>query len=330
MDEIQARQALSLPRVLFVKRFLLLVLLLALGVLLVPNVRSLYEGIVFYLFPALTYRPTPVQPVNPAGRYASLYDLVRLPNQKRFEYIRDHLALPGVTVTLIPIPNSPFSDVFATFQATGPYLVFCAHYDKFSDDPNFQGADDNTSGVSILLASIATFAQRGNGGNRAFLFTGEEETGLHGAAAFVDFVRAHQLAIKEIVDYNSFGRDQLAIRPPAALPGFVFTLPFYGDVTYDGQNFRRGPAFPPPDAPLAQAIQQIEPQTVVLQRFTSLSDSNVFQADGIKTVAVSSSNMYYLQLAWNTFADRVELIDERNLDLAYDLVMRYPGTRPDP
>jgi Zn-dependent M28 family amino/carboxypeptidase len=205
--------------------------------------------------------------------------------------------------------------------------VYCAHYDKFSDAPDFQGATDNTSGVSILLASISELARTGQGGNRAFLFTGEEETGLHGAAAFVDYARTNHIAIREIVDLNSFGRDQLALRPPAELPGFVFTLPFYGELVFDGSNLRGSRPYAPVDAGFARALQQIQPDIAVLQNFTSLSDSNVFQSNGIDTVAVSSSNMYYLQQTWNTWTDRVELVDERNLELAYELVLAYDGGR---
>jgi hypothetical protein len=60
-----------------------------------------------------------------------------------------------------------------------------------------------------------------------------------------------------------------------------------------------------------------------LERFTALSDSNVFQANGIDTVAISSSNVYYLQLAWDTYADQVQLLDERNLERAYELILAF-------
>jgi hypothetical protein len=33
--------------------------------------------------------------------------------------------------------------------------------------------------------------------------------------------------------------------------------------------------------------------------------------------------MHFLDLTWHTYADRVELLDERNLDLAYDLILSY-------
>ncbi len=306
------------------KRLLLALILLILAALILSNARSLSEGIAYYLLPAITFNPTPIQPVSRTGEFASMYDLVKLRNVERRDYILQHLDSPKTTAEQIPIPNSQTPDIFAHFDLTGPYTIFCAHYDKYHDDANFQGASDNTSGVSVLLAAAQELARRGDGGNRAFLFTGEEETGLSGATAFVEYARANHLAIREIVDLDSLGRDALAIRPSAEQPGFFFALPLFGDIAFDGSVFQRGRAYPPANARLTQSLLRVQPDIVVLERFTALSDSNVFQANGIDTVAISSSNMYYLQLAWDTYADRVELVDERNLEKAYELVMHYP------
>ena len=38
---------------------------------------------------------------------------------------------------------------------------------------------------------------------------------------------------------------------------------------------------------------------------------------------VSGDNIYYLEQTWHTHADRVELLDEKNLDLAFELSMQY-------
>jgi Zn-dependent M28 family amino/carboxypeptidase len=303
--------------------FGLVLLLLLLVLLIVPNARSLYEGVFFYLRFAVTPL-TSSEPVRPDGRYASLYDLIRLRNAERYRYLLDHLSLPGVAVAQIPIPNYPQPDLFVTSGSSGPYNVYCAHYDKAYDDPNYEGASDNTAAVSVLLASIAELA-RGEGiGNRAFLFSGQEESGLGGAEAFVHYARANNLPVREIVDFDSLGRGRLAIRPSADLPGFVFTLPFYGDIVYDGREFRRSRPFPQPSARLTQALLKVQPDIVRLERFTALSDSNVFQAEGIDTVAISADDQHYLELAWDTYADRVELLDEGNLDRALNLVLGYP------
>jgi hypothetical protein len=308
------------------RRFALIglgLLLLFFVTLIVPNGRSLYEGVYFYLRFAIS--PLQVsQPVRRDGRYASLYDLIRLRNSERYGYLLDHLNLPGVVVVQIPIPNFPQPDLFIEFNGTGPFTVYCAHYDKAYDDPQYQGASDNTAAVSVLLASIAELARGRGGGSRAFLFTGQEESGPGGAAAFVQYARAKNLPIREIIDFDSLGRGRLTMRPSADLPGFVFTLPFYGDVVYDGQAFRPNRSYPLPAQRLTQALMQVQPDMVQLERFTALSDSNVFQASGIDTVAISADDMHYLELAWDTYADRTDLLEEGNLDRAFNLVLNYP------
>ena len=102
----------------------------------------------------------------------------------------------------------------------------------------------------------------------------------------------------------------------------MFTLPFYGDVAYDGRQLRPSPAYPLANERLTQTLLRAQPDIVVYQRFTALSDSNVFQANGIDTVAISGDDMYYLEQTWHTYADRVELLDERNLDRAFDLITK--------
>lgn len=297
--------------------------LLVLVFLIIANGRSLYEGVFFYL--RYVFSPvTSVQPVRPDGRYSSLYDLVRLRNAERYRYLLDHLDLPGVTVIEIPIPNFPQPDLFVILNSSGPYTVYCAHYDKAYDDPLFQGASDNTAAVSVLLAGIGELARKGGGGNQAFLFSGQEESGLGGAEAFVQYARSNELPIHDIVDFDSLGRGRLTMRPSSDRPGFVFTLPLFGEIVYDGREFHSSPGYPMPSSRLAQALLEVQPDLVRLQRFTALSDSNVFQAHGIDTVAISADDQHYLELAWDTYADRVELLQEGNLDRAFNLVLSYP------
>ncbi len=303
------------------KRVLLTIVGFLVAIVLVANARALYEGVFFYLRDVVTYDPRAVQPISRAGRYASVYDLVAARNAERRAYILQRASrLPMVE---IPISNSLTSNLFIRFaDAPGPYTIFSAHYDKLYDDANYQGASDNTAAVSVLLAAMDELARRGDGGNRAFLFTGEEETGLRGAQAFVEYARANNIQIRAIINFDNIGRGSLAIRPLAEIPGFVFTLPLIGDFAYDGRALRASPAYPLANPRLTQELVRAQPGIVVSERFTARGDSNVFQADGIDTVLISSDNMYYLETTWHTYADRVELLDESNLDLAFELIMK--------
>lgn len=304
-----------------IARAFILVVLVLCATLLLSNARSLYEGIFFYLRDIIT--PSPIRPVNRTGRYASLYELIQLRNGERRDYIRGHLETAGMTVTRIPVPDSQLADLWVRFNSEGPYTVYSAHYDKLYDDVNYQGASDNTAAVSVLLAAALDLQRQGYRGPAAFLFTGEEEKGLRGAIAFMNYVHATRLAIRENVNFDNVGRGKLAIRPSVQIPGYSFTLPFYGDLTYDGRTLRSSPSYAPASPRLAHALQNVQPDIVVYERFTATSDSNIFQANGIDTVAISGDDMPYLEETWHTYADRVELVDEQNLDRAYELIMRY-------
>ncbi len=309
------------------KRIALGVLLFIIFALVFFNLRSLYEGIFFYLRDTIRYNPNPPYQIQRDGRYSSLYDLVQLRNSERQAFILRRLDALGVSVTQIPIPNSTQIDLLVRFSPSGPYTVFSAHYDKIFDDPNYEGASDNTAAVSVLLASIETLARRNERGAVAFLFTGEEERGLRGAAAFLDYARANNIAIRENVNFDNIGRGKLSIRPSAGVPGFAFSIPFLSEYSYDGREFRPSPPYPLAPSQLTQAVLRAQPETTVYERFTARSDSNVFQENHIDTVAISGDDMRFLDLTWHTYADRVELLDERNLDLAFELILKYAVAR---
>ncbi|HEX9075407.1 MAG TPA: M20/M25/M40 family metallo-hydrolase [Anaerolineae bacterium] len=304
-----------------IARAAVLVVLVLLAALLLPNARSLYEGIFFYLRDIIS--PSPIHPISRTGRYASLFDLIQLRNGERRDYILSHLEAGGMAVTRIPVPDSQLADLLVRFNAEGPYTVYSAHYDKLYDDVAYQGASDNTAAVSVLLATAVELQREGYRGRAAFLFTGEEEKGLRGAIAFMNYVHATRLPVRENVNFDNVGRGKLAIRPSVQIPGYSFTVPFYGDLTYDGRTLRPSPPYAPANPRLTQDLVGIQPDMVVYEHFTATSDSNIFQANGIDTVAISGDDMHYLEETWHTYADRVELLDEQNLDRAYDLILRY-------
>lgn len=302
--------------------FIVLVALIA-----IPNARSLYEGIFFYIpdmiaHPSLASYAQPARPIRQDGRYGSLYKLVQLRNAGRLDFLVNHLEAAGVTVVRVPIAGSTFPSLFVRFNPSGPYTLFSAHYDKLYDDTNYQGASDNTAADSVLLAAVVDLAQHGYRGSAAFLFTGEEEKGLKGAAGFMEYARATSLQVRENVNLDNIGRGRLAIRPSVDVPGYAFTIPLSGEWTYDGRELSRSGPVQPANAKLTQALLRVQPDIVVYERFTALSDSNVFQANGLDTVAISGDDMHFLELTWHTYEDRVQLLDEENLDRAFDLITR--------
>lgn len=68
------------------------------------------------------------------------------------------------------------------------YIVFTAHYDHLGRQGRriFNGADDNASGVAVMLAIAAHFKAAPPHHSLLFVATDAEESGLHGAHALFD------------------------------------------------------------------------------------------------------------------------------------------------
>lgn len=286
------------------------------------NLTALYEGARFFVWPALTDSTQRLAAVSPNGRYAALYDLIHVTNIVRFGYLVKQLDLPDVSIQIIPIPASPQSDIFVQFHRAEnqPLTVYAAHYDKIYDDSIYQAAFDNSSSVSVLLASIRALAQANQPGARAFLFTGEEERGLHGAEAFVTYARANNLRLREIINFDNLGRGALAISPPSNNPGYVFLIPLYGEMVFDGRGLTRMPPYSEVNSRLAKKIRCLDSQITAFRHFTTRGDVNIFEENGIDSVAIGGDDAAFADEVWHTYQDTADKIDEHNLDLAYDLI----------
>jgi hypothetical protein len=303
-------------------RFLVAGVALAVFILLGRNLRSLREGLI-YLRQMLAWDSKRVKPVDPAGAFGVCHDLVGLDNAARQDLIIRRLRDLNLSPVLIPVLQEPLSNVLVPLRDTGPYTLFVAHYDKSRETDTYHGASDNTAAVAALLAALRDLVDHPPGRPVAFLFTAAEERGLRGARSFLSWSRAQGLAVQGVVNFDMIGRGRLASRP-SALPGFYFWLPGLGEMVFDGRKLGRGGACPPPEPELLARLQAIlGKDLVVYQRFTARSDSNVFQEAGLPSVSLSSDDMYYLDLVWERDADRVELLDEENLDLARRLVVDY-------
>lgn len=96
------------------------------------------------------------------------------------------------------------------------WVVVVAHYDHLGvggdDDPNpgktYFGADDNASGVAVLLESARYFASEFEAPQRGVLFalTAGEEIGLKGARAMVADLEADGEKVVAVVNLDTVGR----------------------------------------------------------------------------------------------------------------------------
>ena len=89
-------------------------------------------------------------------------------------------------------------------------VVVGGHYDSV---PNVQGANDNASGIAVVLALARAWAGAASAADVCFIGFGAEELGLHGSYAFVEAAReSGDLAgITAMVNLDAFGNGERPI-----------------------------------------------------------------------------------------------------------------------
>lgn len=288
--------------------------------LVAANWRGLLEGI-RYLRQLRSWAPTPLRPVDSDGPFGSCYRLAAGDNRARWRLIVEELRASGAAIQELPVPGDPLPSVLARFGGDGPLTLLVAHYDKARETDTYQGACDNTAAVAMLLAAARDLVARPPARPLALLFTSGEERGLLGARAFVGWARAHGVPLDSVINFDMIGRGGLAVRPNAP-SGFYLRLPLAGSIAYDGRRLFRSRPYPPPDGALLRRLRiAARGELVVLSRFTAWTDAVAFEEAGIPAVAVSSDDMAYLDRVWERDEDRVELLDETNLELARRLAL---------
>ena len=296
------------------------IFLIVLGVLLFTNWNSLDDGIA-YLQHMATYAPNANAPLEARGKFGFCYEFVKLRNAQRAQFIANYLDARGIAYQRLPIDDT-FDNFFVPFAAQGPYTIFSAHYDKLFDDPDYQGASDNSAAVCMLLVAAKELKKMSPARPVAILFTGQEEVGLVGADAFYKYASQNNVRVADVLNFDNLGRAGIAARASGMRGGFVFALPLLGDFIYDGRALNAAPPLMQPDAALMQRVQRAAPVTL-FDRMVATSDGTVFQARGWNAVNLSSDDMYYLEQTWHTYGDRAELWDQENFERALELVLRY-------
>lgn len=285
------------------------------------NLNSLDDGI-RYLRSMTDYMTTPSQPLDERGKFGFCPQFVTLRNAQRAQFIANFLDARGIEYQRLPIGNSGFDNFFVPFAAQGPYTIFSAHYDKVFDDPEYQGASDNSAAVCMLLVAADELHKQNSGRSAAILFTGQEEVGLLGARAFYDYAAQNNMGVADVVNFDNIGRGGLAVRASGERSGFVFAIPLLGEFVFDGRQLTNASSYRQPDAELVRRLQRWAPLTV-FDRMVAKSDGTYFQDNGWNATTISADDIYYLEQTWHTYGDRVELLAQDNMEHALDLVEQY-------
>lgn len=127
------------------------------------------------------------------------------------DVLREALAQHGMTARELPFTWSGLPDAtLLNFEVTlgevsddGPILILGAHYDSVRNSP---GADDNGSGVAVLLALAPRFAARTPPCELRLVLFDAEEQGLVGSRAYVQQLPADERErIVGVVNLESVG-----------------------------------------------------------------------------------------------------------------------------
>lgn len=89
-------------------------------------------------------------------------------------------------------------------------LIICAHYDSRGEDRGdlAPGADDNASGVAVLLETARVLAQAGIEPRVTLAFFGGEEDSLLGSSAFVDELLSEHVPLRGVINVDMVGYDE--------------------------------------------------------------------------------------------------------------------------
>ncbi len=94
------------------------------------------------------------------------------------------------------------------------FIIFTAHYDhlgRMGQDTYFPGANDNASGVALILCLADYFSRHTPGYSMIFMAFAGEETGLHGSKFFVENPPIELKKIKFLVNIDLAGNGEEGI-----------------------------------------------------------------------------------------------------------------------
>lgn len=192
-----------------------------------------------------------------------------------------------------------------------------AHRGRYSP-----GANDNASGVALLLAAAEHFAAQPPQNIRlGFLFTTAEETGMHGAEAFAAGLAGREKPARPPAPRRGRGNEN--VPPPPPLSG---TVVINLDMVGAGDTLRlvthEGVYLPlVTDDRLNDLIRQAHPAVSEIGYTIKSGDFTAFLRRGFPAASLQTTGNATAELAYHTVDDKADVIDLAALEMTLSAVI---------
>jgi len=153
--------------------------------------------------------------------------------ERAADYLAQGFHALGLTVTehRFRALGQTFRNVVATLPTAGRSaaaapLIVAAHYDTVAGSP---GADDNASGLAVLLETARRLRQSVRTGELRFIAFGLEEDNLRGSRAYTEDLRAAGRTIQGAIVLECVGYARPEEGSQCKPPGLPIAVPATGD-----------------------------------------------------------------------------------------------------
>ena len=278
------------------------------------NLKPLYLGINYLFFS----HNKSVKTIEKSGDFSTIYDLVKLNDKTRADYIRSYIETNGIKY--ISIPTSLGSEnifVYSSLQNDVRPILFVAHYDTFLD---YKGALDNTGSVGVLLAALKEVKNEISHGKVAFLFSTNEEDGLIGTREFIKrHVKNRNLQFTAVINLDCVGRGKTIAVSSGTKAGLKLFIPLFGNILVSNKGVEHLNHYWKLDSLLtdleAYGIGS-EPDII------SFSDTSSFLEKGIPAFHLTSDDMNSIVKYSHKDSDSIEILDEDSLKKIKDAIVQ--------
>jgi hypothetical protein len=329
-------------------KVLLSIFLIWILLLITINLRSIIE-LTKFAFGYMNYAYLSNDLVPKGSDYKILYDLVNLDqdlsiipkkyfvneptdnnlslvskiNYYRMLYILKCLDSSNIKYDTIPVPDGVNKsslhtyDIFIKNSDKSSFNLITAHYDILKR-PGYQGAQDNSASVAILLNVIKKCKPELKNKNIAFLFTAMEEQSCMGAEKFMNYSRYHAYSINSVICLDGVGRGSLAVmRNSMGRLGLIYRNWYLKKKVFNGSESKDCPEY----SKISRSVVDFDKYNIkVLSKFLSSTDARVFSRYKIPTVHLTSGDIPHFIKVMHQNKDKIDGLHYKSLLYCQDIL----------